>query len=550
LFLAAFGLYVATAAPSVTFWDSGELIASAFSLGISHQPGYPFYAIAGKAFSLIPFGNVAFRLNLLSAFPAALSVYFVYASVRLILERDGESLPARLTALAAGCLYGATRILWVQAVAAEVYGLNAFFVTLLIYLHIRSAQGGMPARRYIALSAFIFGLGTVNHITLGLLLPGLLISWYTAARGTVGIYRAVSSAAAFFVLGMSVLVYLPIRSLTRPMPNIGHPETLTNFIWTVRWPEYFRQLLSLPGAASRFFHTAAPDMTILLTAAVCLLAVIVLVWWLVRSDLRLYLPLILIALVHTSVTAAVALSNSRDVGFGLHEKFFIPATTFAVILGMAAVRKAFRRDGVPIWLVAALCFGGTVFLLRANLPYGNYSRHYIAHDYAMNSLKSAGERGVLLTWGDNGVFPLWYMQIVEGYRNDVVLVHTPLMTYDWYLEDVNRMMGVDIKYLEPYFLGENVYRIKKADPTRPFCYDYSSVRYLRLDERTLTPRGIVYFEGYVPPGNPWPYYVFRGVRERDFPIGKLEDNILQIYGYMARLTGGPRFLYDRSESGR
>jgi hypothetical protein len=542
LFIAAFGMYAFTAAPSVTFWDSGELIAAAHTLGIPHQPGYPLYCILAKAFSFIPIGSIAFKANILSASSAAISVYMLYASLRLLLagRNVDASFQGDMAAAAVASLFAVSKALWTQAAVAEVYGLNALFVTMLVYLHILNSRGRVSCVRYIALSGFLFGLGFVNHITFGLLLPGLLASWYLALRGNGYWLKASAAGIAFGVSGMSVLIYLPIRSTALPYINIGRPGTLGDFMWTVRWGAYLDQLMSLTRSVPGHLSMAGSDLSNIIIAASGLLVSGALAWTLVRSNLRTYLPLIVFAVIYIPVISGISLSSGREVGFGLHEKFFIPAIAFGLIFIAGIIGSMFDRN--PSGKRATLCYAVTVvcicassFLVTANLPATDYHKHFIAYDYAQNSLKSTGERGVLLTWGDNGVFPLWYVQGVEEYRDDVLLSHTPLMTYDWYLADINRRSGMDIKYMEAYYLGENTYRVMKADPTRPFCYDYSTVRNLELSENDLTPRGLVYFEGYVPPGDPWDYFVFRGARERDVPIGKLEDNILQIYTYMARL---------------
>ncbi|MEK9150291.1 MAG: DUF2723 domain-containing protein [Candidatus Desantisbacteria bacterium] len=75
----SFGVYLYTLTPTVGFHDSGELITVAYTLGIAHPPGYPLYTLLGKVFcTLIPIGNIAYRMNMESALFASLAVMLVY----------------------------------------------------------------------------------------------------------------------------------------------------------------------------------------------------------------------------------------------------------------------------------------------------------------------------------------------------------------------------------------------------------------------------------------------------------------------------------------
>lgn len=540
LFFGAFGIYLVTLAPAVTFWDSGELAAASYLLGISHQPGYPLYSITGRGFALIPFGNVAFRLNLMSATFAALTASVVYRTaldlMRARTAAAGEGSSASLAAAVAAALalvMALAKTYWSQAVVAEVYALNAFFLAMLVMLHVRSRLGLTPPARYAALSGFLFGLGVVNHVSLLVYLPALALSWaFMRPNGRVVVFV---QGVFFILLGLSVCLYLPVRSAAGPGLDIGHPDTWARFLWVVKWHDYALLVRQLPRLVSGFLAGAGVSVPM---AAAGIVAALAAAWRIFKEDRRTALPLVVFLALYVLVVAAQAAGAKGDEKFGLAAKFYIPALVAGTVLAGALVAGLLasaggRRYALPLLAVLLLASG---LLVYRNLPANDHSRNYIAFDYAQNSLKSVDDGGVLLTWGDNGVFPLWYLRLVERYRDDTALVHTPLLTYDWYLRDVEGMLGRKAGFMPAYFLGENVYRIyKSATPARRMSYDYSAVRFLELDEKTLTARGLVYYEGSVPGGEPWGWYVFRGVDDPGVFKGPIEKNIMDIYRYQRSL---------------
>ncbi len=92
IFLVAFGVYVRTLAPSITWKnkgaDSGDLVAAAFTGRIPHPPGYPLYTLLAELFIALPIGGVVFRVNLLSAISAAATLVILYLVIYALVDQE------------------------------------------------------------------------------------------------------------------------------------------------------------------------------------------------------------------------------------------------------------------------------------------------------------------------------------------------------------------------------------------------------------------------------------------------------------------------------
>jgi hypothetical protein len=129
--------------------------------------------------------------------------------------------------------------------------------------------------------------------------------------------------------------------------------------------------------------------------------------------------------------------------------FFTPAFLFfammvAVACGAALQRLSSEKAAklaafglVFAWLVPFIC----------NFASHNRSKDFIARDFAMNVLNSVPQNGILITYGDNDTYPLWYMQLAENYRTDVVVINESLSYSNWYREQIFRNYP-DLKVVE------------------------------------------------------------------------------------------------------
>jgi hypothetical protein len=109
------------------------------------------------------------------------------------------------------------------------------------------------------------------------------------------------------------------------------------------------------------------------------------------------------------------------------------------------------RKAAPILLVAAIP-------LVMNWPWASRTEDYSARDWAYNLLMSAEPYGVMFTNGDNDTFPLWYLQEVEGIRQDVTVIVTSYLNIDWYVYQLRKLTTPCPEGTDP-----------AADPTRILC---------------------------------------------------------------------------------
>src|SRR5262249_33785144 len=132
LFLLFLAIYARTMAPSVLSGDSAEFQLAAPLLGVPHPTTYPLYVLLGKlATLLLPIGDIAWRVTLVSALCAALAVALFFLLARHVI---GSSVASAVAALALGVAPG----LWNAATLAEVYALLAALLAGLGYLLTRS----------------------------------------------------------------------------------------------------------------------------------------------------------------------------------------------------------------------------------------------------------------------------------------------------------------------------------------------------------------------------------------------------------------------------
>jgi len=218
-FAIASATYILTLEPSVSFWDCGEFIACAFRLQVSHQPGYPLFAMLGKVFSLLSLGNnakVPYFTNMGSALASGATIMFLFwtitALAKKLLVKTGEVLNTSRTLLIMGSgLIGAlaftyTDTFWFSAVETIVFAWSSLCTAIVFWAILKwEAHADEPgADKWLVFIAYVIGLSIGIHLLNLLTIPALVLVYYFRRGKTINTKNTIIA----FLASIALLVFI------------------------------------------------------------------------------------------------------------------------------------------------------------------------------------------------------------------------------------------------------------------------------------------------------------------------------------------------------
>jgi hypothetical protein len=222
----------ATLLPGVGFWDTAEFQTVGPVLGTAHPTGFPAYIVLGWLGSIVlqPFGDPAFRMNLLSAILIAVS-----AGLTVVLVRRLTASTA--VAVAAGLGIGLNPIAWRIGTRADAHALHLALVALLLLALVAWQQERAAGRgdRWLVIASSVFGASLANHSLTLLLAPAVGIYVLTVQRRIWRRPRLIA-ACSLVLVATAALPYLelPIRAGVVRAPLVyGTPDTWDGFRYIV-----------------------------------------------------------------------------------------------------------------------------------------------------------------------------------------------------------------------------------------------------------------------------------------------------------------------------
>lgn len=424
VFIAAFCVYIVTAFPALApYRDSGEMTSVAATLGVAHPPGYPLYVLtANIAGRIIPLGNYAYRITVLSALLMAGAAAVFFALIRKTFRLKNHVAAAMTSGFAFSYFY------WYLAVVQEMYTMSVFLILCAAYLLLDGRS---------AAAFFMLGISAGARTDAALVYPSFILYAYFKRLSV----KEFAAAHAAMVTGLSVFLYSWVRAKSGPAINWGDASTLTRLFDSLMRRSHggTLDLISSGFAAGENFfvqmrYYAAHilrDFTPAGAAAAVVGAAYLFrrrrgLFWFAAAGFGVTGVMFMYLANMPPNTHALAILEAH---FLLPDLFFClfaaAGAGFAYSEISARVARGAVLASAGIWLVP-------VWIFASALPGVNKRHNFFLVDYARNVSVST-RRAVLVIKEDVQVFSMWHRRYAERkQRDDLHVVAAGLAGSPWY----------------------------------------------------------------------------------------------------------------------
>ncbi len=477
--LIPFIVYLRTLCPTVYALDSAELTVGAYTLGLVHAPGYPLYLFIGKLFTFLPIGDVGYRMNLMSAFFATLTIIVLYY-ILYHLTSDA------LVSLTAALFFAFSYYFWTSAVVAEVYTLHTFLMATQIWLllHWRATRRD----RWLYTFAFIFALSMGNHTST--ILQSAAFTYFVLATD----WKILLQPRKLLVMlllglsGLSIYAYLPLRYLAQPAFNyIGTYDSFGHFypakdlttwegVWWVisgqmfSWAMFSYSASELSVEFGKYLHFLWSNFLV-----IGILPGVWGIWGMWRTERTLTVSLLLSYIANLLFFVNYRVVDKETMflptyliwtlwmGLGYFElsktvltKRYDYDDTITIYYHKLAITAKMRYNKKRRVLLYFMFIALVLIPLSINFTYANVSRDWRVYEQARTLLTNVEPNALIFGWWPSAA-ALEYQQIVEDLRSDVTIINRVFIS----LTDMQKLISRSIKIRPVYLVEED--SIFKAD---------------------------------------------------------------------------------------
>ncbi len=403
-----FVVYAFTAAPGVTLADSGDFLMGVLTLGIVHPPGYPLYTVLGHLFSLLPFGDPAFRVNLFSALWGSLCLGVVFLILRILSIE-------RIHTVFATLFLGFTTVFWSKTGVAEVYSFNAFLIACIFFWIL--AYNRDKKRSQLYLIFLTTGLALSNHYPLVILtLAGLVFLLDRRDLHAGAFFKGL----LFLGLGLTPYLYLFIQASPDLEYNLAKSfdssMVLDHILMTYNRKEFGGTIADKLPLAFTYLKATITNFlfgTILLISGVT---------WSLMTKWKYRYPLLIAALSPSLGLLLILTFPSDEHKEALLIDYLIPTFLFFTVFLALGLKEHMNRYVTNHVLKLSMLL--ILFLTQVgfHFPTSNHHNDRLAEVWGTQILNSLEPSSILIICGPPGeMLSLYYLSLIKGLRPDLTL---------------------------------------------------------------------------------------------------------------------------------
>ncbi len=464
LFTPLFLLYLYTC-PSTVFWqDSGIYLAGVKTLGIIYPPGYPLYLISAKVWvAIFSFATAnkftyAWYVHSFSALMGVIACYFVFLTVTnltLFIERILYStnkkyvlLPANsrlIISLTAAYACGFSYSLWSQSINSEVYSMVGMFASITFYLIInllvikyRKDWGDAKVNYFktLIMLTVVTSLSFANHpLSVIISIPVIWVVLRIIGLHSIrqfGVTRILILGLAFILIVGGCYSFLFIRSGAERYYLWNRIGSVDSFWYHITGREYYQGNSPIGFSFQRFISFFVLFFQEMFVAAPILL--ILGIRSLKRISNHTRTLTIFVPVFSLSIYLA---SLAYKTGGTEYNYWLIPVyILFYIICGVglwSLISSPTRRH---LKILIVLIF--LITPLVVNIFYNNRRNYVLAQEFGKNILRYLPKNSILFTVGDQDSSITKYLEIVEGYKTDVVLIRPAEFSDVWRIKHIQK----------------------------------------------------------------------------------------------------------------
>ncbi len=445
-------IYSFTLAPSVTQIDSGELATVQYTLGIAHPTGYPIFTLIGYLFLNIPLGlRKITQANLLAAIWCSLAIYFFMKSLFLLMtnynlyrkEKDKRNKKITnqvsfsdnqkiLSALAGSLLLAFSKTFWMQSTSVEVYSLQTFLFSLIIYFTLRAFFSNDIKNWFYV--GFVFAFGFANHMTTLLVIPfSSILFLFKEKLNSKSIKTIVKTVLFSLPILILLYLYLPVRASQNPMMNWGNPINFENFWRHFTGKQYQVWMFASFQAAKKqlvYFLNNFPEEFTFIGLMIGFIGL----FYIAKTNQKIFITTLFTFLFSVFYTINYDIVDIDSYFLFTYMIFSIwIAFGFVYLYEIISSRIKIKNLILPLFVII------TAIPFVSNKKNADQSDIYIFEDYTKTILNGVEKNSIILSYQwDYFISASYYFQNVENFRKDVAVIDKELLRRSWYYNQLRR----------------------------------------------------------------------------------------------------------------